>query len=269
MAAFRLLDQDTQYRNDDGTLCAGGQLRFYDTGTTTPKDVYAEAALSTNLGATVDLDAAGRAENDIWLDGEYRVRLYDADSVQIWSRDNVRDIATGGLVPLDPATGTDGQVYKTDGVDPYWDDVREVPDPTGSSGKYLGTDGTLLTWTAFPASVTYDADNLPGGITENSTTITIGNTMIIRGSSTMASTGALTGSKAVTFATAFTGTPHVMVELTGSGGHTPQGAKVGHSVVPTSTGFTFYAYAADEHDSPGWLITNTVAFDYVAIGSIA
>ena len=54
--------------------------------------------------------------------------------------------------------------------------------------------------------------------------------------------------------------------LTGSGGHTPQGARVGWSVVPSTTGFTVYFYAADEHDTPGWLITNTVAFDYRAEG---
>ena len=57
--ATRLLDQKPQYRLADGTLAAGGSLNFYDTGTTTPKNVYGEPALSTNLGSTLTLNSAG------------------------------------------------------------------------------------------------------------------------------------------------------------------------------------------------------------------
>ncbi len=55
---------------------SGGVLKFYEVGTTTPKEVFADYLRSTSIGSEVTLDAGGRAA--IFLDGLYRVALYNS-----------------------------------------------------------------------------------------------------------------------------------------------------------------------------------------------
>ena len=131
--ASRLLDQNAAYRDDEGVICAGGSLTFSVTGTSTPKNVYTDSTLGTSLGPSVDLDASGRAEVDVWLaaDALYRVVLKDASANVIWTRDSVGDANVGGLVPLDPADGDADDVYSTDGINALWRPIREVADPSG------------------------------------------------------------------------------------------------------------------------------------------
>lgn len=66
-------------------------LKFYVTGTTTPKAVYADKYKVTSLGATVTADSAGNFV-PIFLDGTYRVDLLAAGAVTSqtgWPVDNV------------------------------------------------------------------------------------------------------------------------------------------------------------------------------------
>lgn len=81
---------------DDGFPLPGGQLRYYSAGTTTPKVVYSDAALSTSLGSIVSINSAGEAVDGGNVQvmvypgtGAYRVRLYDADDILIWDQDNI------------------------------------------------------------------------------------------------------------------------------------------------------------------------------------
>jgi hypothetical protein len=124
--ASRLLNQAPVYLDASGAPVAGGTLTFYDTGTTTPRSVYAEKALTTDLGNVETLDSAGRSA-DIWLSGSYTVVLKDSDGAQIWSRDNVEAPSE-----LPSQTGNTGKVLKTDGTDPYWDDADSLPDYSGA-----------------------------------------------------------------------------------------------------------------------------------------
>jgi hypothetical protein len=67
-----------KYTEDDHTLLANGQLRFYESGTSTPKVVYSSAS-GTSYGATVELDSTGRPESGpIYYDtdGLYKVEIY-------------------------------------------------------------------------------------------------------------------------------------------------------------------------------------------------
>lgn len=121
--ASRLLNQATTYLDDEGAPVAGGTLYFYDTGTLTPRVVYGEKALTTNLGSTELLDSGGRQVNDIWLSGSYTVVLKDSGGNQIWSRDNVEAPSD-----LPSQSGNSGMALKTDGTDPYWDTLQELPD---------------------------------------------------------------------------------------------------------------------------------------------
>lgn len=264
--AYLLFDNFRQFTADSGALLTGGFLRFTDPLTTLDKTVYADSGLTTPLGAQVTLDAAAKSATAIWVSGQVNVELLDADEVQVGLCEEMGEPTVGGITLPDPSTGDDDDVLSIAGGVYVLRPVREVPDPSGHVGKYVGTDGELIQWTAFPATEDYSADNLPGGIESGTDSYRIGDTLIQRGSSSMAATNALTGNKAVTFTTAYDTAPKVDIMLTGSGGHTPQGAKVGWSVVATTGGFTVYFYAADEHDTPGWLITNAVAFDWRAEG---
>lgn len=86
--AFRITDPAPVFWAEDARA-AGGTVEFYESGTMTPKSVYAEKALTTDLGNEIDLDAEGRLEVDAWGSGAYTVVVKDADGVQISSRDNV------------------------------------------------------------------------------------------------------------------------------------------------------------------------------------
>lgn len=267
--ASRLFDPANQYRDDEGVICAGGKLVFYITNTTTAKNVFSERALSNSLGNSIDLDASGRAEDDFWLasDDLYRVQLYQYVSPgvysQVWSRDDVGDANVGGLVPLDPADGNDGDVYRTDGVDPYWGPVSEVPDMAGHSNEYLTTDGEQAFWTPLAS---YDADNLPGGVVDGTTYLQIGNTMLQMGSGTASTNGTNNVTASVTFSPAFDSAPKIVL--------TPTIASINNSgwtvspaaISGTASGFTANFWADGEHGSTSTTIDSAVTFNWFAMG---
>jgi hypothetical protein len=70
----------------------GGKLYSYIIGTTTPKALYADYALTTPLSNPVILDSNG--EKTIYGNGFYDLKLTDASDVQLW---------TGGSVAFDQA----------------------------------------------------------------------------------------------------------------------------------------------------------------------
>jgi hypothetical protein len=67
----------------DGVNLAGGKVYFYEVGTSTPKDTYTDSGLGTENANPVILNARGEA--DIWLDGDYKIALHDADDVEVWT----------------------------------------------------------------------------------------------------------------------------------------------------------------------------------------
>jgi hypothetical protein len=80
---------------DDNPL-AGGYYKFYAGGTTTPKAVFSDAALSTSLGSQVNLNSAGAPVSGsntpvlIYLNtGTYKAELYDADDTLLFTFDAI------------------------------------------------------------------------------------------------------------------------------------------------------------------------------------
>lgn len=264
--AFLLFDTFRQFTADDGTILAGGSLAFTDPLTTLDKDVYADRALGTSLGPEVTLDAAGRSAQPIWVSGLVNVELLDSDAVQVGLCENMGEDLSGITLP-DPASGDEGDSLTTDGVNWLLQALLAVPDPTSQSGKYLGSDGTAVPlWTAFPASVTYDADHLPGGITSAATRLVVGNYALLIGSGTIPTSGTDSSSVAVTFGTAFTAAPKVVACAT-VGVVTAGGAHASVQAVGASTtGFTAHAYAGAEHGSLATNISTAVTFDFIAWG---
>lgn len=263
---FRLIDQKTQYRDNSGNVLAGGLLYFYVNETTTPKTVYLDPDMADEASNPVELDAAGRTDTDVWLDGVYSVALKTSGGSTVWTLDNVRgpDSEATEL----PALEAD-KFLTNDGAVMSWEEIRQVPDPTGNAGRYLGTDGEALSWTAFDAAVEYDADNLPGGIEQTTTTWRIGNLLFQVGSDTAPTAGAITTSKAVTFATAYDETPlffAISVAAQGVTGDTPS-AHVSSSYAGLSTtGATAHFFAGAENNGGNTNITSTIAFKYLVVG---
>jgi len=108
------------YLDNNGRPLAGGKLYFYETGTSTAKATYSDAAETIPNTNPVELDAAGR-QPDIFFSGLAKVVLTDADGVQVDVADPVgesstADAFTGWVVTVeygvgDTVTGPDGNYY--------------------------------------------------------------------------------------------------------------------------------------------------------------
>lgn len=142
--AFRLYPQFQTFFGELGQLLAGGQLRFFEDDTVTPKDVFGDQALTVNNGTTVTLDSSGRPDVQIWGTGEYFVEVYDSLGVKQGEDIAVESGAGGASIPA----LVNGYFLTNDGAILQWGAVRQVPDPSGNSGRVLGTDGTVLIWQA-------------------------------------------------------------------------------------------------------------------------
>ena len=78
----------------NGETVAGAQLIFYVTGTTTAKNTFSDAGLTTVNPNPVIADFTGRF-GDIFLEsGDYKVVLKDADDAVVWTRDPVAGMST-------------------------------------------------------------------------------------------------------------------------------------------------------------------------------
>jgi hypothetical protein len=270
MARFRLFDPVPQWRDALGALIGtGGKLKFYDTGTTTPRVVYNAPTGGTSLGAELTIDADGRLSEDFYLDGEYRVILTTAADVTVWQRDNVQDVASGGLEIPDAADGSDGQALFTDGTAGgfYWDDVPLIPSQTGNAGKYLTTDGEAL---SFATLATYDADTLPGSFTQTNSAsggFKFGNIRVQWGADTAPNTGTLHSTKAVTFGVAFSGSPYFIAVSPADGSSTGEGAGASAQYEsPNTTGFTASFFVGAEDNGGVAEFNATLPFTWFAIG---
>lgn len=99
MAKTALLFQPVlQFFDNSGSILNGGKLHFYEVGTTTNKDTYADSAKAVTNPNPVILDSAGRPDNsgspiDIWLDGAYKIVLKDSSDNTIRTKDSVTALA--------------------------------------------------------------------------------------------------------------------------------------------------------------------------------
>lgn len=265
--SFRILDQNPVYFDSEGQPVAGGELRFYDSGTTTPKAVFADPALTVNNGSTVGLDATGRANVETWGDGNYRVRLYDALGVQIWEKDDVQQ--SGGAGSSLPALVA-GKFLSNDGAVPSWQIILQLPDPTGSAGRFLTNDGTIPTWAQLPTAAQPDivvtASSFRAGTSANTT-----KKLVLTGSGSAPASSTKTTQVAVVFGEAFTALEAVTLTPT-SGTATSSGALARWAITAKSaTGFTVLfstiTGGTSADNFAGSNINAAIPFDYIAVGT--
>ena len=85
-----------QFFDDSGLPLISGKLYFYETGTLTPKDTFADVNLTIANTNPVILSAAGRQPN-VFFDGSAKVILTSSDTVQIEVRDPEGGSITGNF----------------------------------------------------------------------------------------------------------------------------------------------------------------------------
>ena len=263
--AYRFLDPNPVYFELDGTLiAANGSLTFYSIGTTTPKNTFNAPNLVTANTNPVALDSAGRANVNIWLDGDYTVVLKDDLGATVWTKD-VIDAASGGTtIP----TLVAGQFLSNDGINLDWEAVRQVPDPAGNANRILSTDGANLLWV--------NQQTIPQpDIANTSTSITIGDGTIryrfATGTDTGPSTGTNQSVKSVTFPTPFTQAP-IWIDVKVNKVPISGVALVATAITNiTTTGFTATFDTADRHFAGNAenYINASFPFTWIAIGQVA
>lgn len=269
--AFRVFSKLNTFYGNTAQLLAGGTLKFYEAGTTTPQAVYGDEALTVNNGVTVALDSSGRPSADIWgaAGAAYFVELYDADAVKQGEADNVQDPAGPGT-NIPTLSGNTGKFLTNNGSVMLWQGIREVPDPTGQSGKVLGNDGSNLAWQSLPAAATPDivigANSFRAGVSSDATKF-----LIQAGSDTAPASGTSTTSKNITFPTPYASLLHVSITRTTASASASMGvteAVTGYSPGAASTGVTARFDSADDGGESNWQIVNTVPFTWIAFGFV-
>lgn len=88
----RFINPVPQYLDDAGNPLAEGKLFFFESGTGTDKDTFADVNEKIDNTNPVILSGSGRAPN-IFYTGDAKVILSNADETQFWERDPV---STGG-----------------------------------------------------------------------------------------------------------------------------------------------------------------------------
>lgn len=89
-----------QFFNSNGAPLSGGLLYTYQAGTTTPAATYTTNSGLIQNSNPIQLDAAGRVPEEIWLVETYSYKfvLRDASDVIIWTKDNIYGIADAAVL---------------------------------------------------------------------------------------------------------------------------------------------------------------------------
>jgi hypothetical protein len=257
-----------------GQILAGGSMKFYQAGTTTPQSVYGDPELSVNNGSQIALDSAGRPTVDVWASTTARffIEWYDASSVKQYDLDDVE--VPGGAGQVVPVPG-ENEVLGGDGDNFVLLDVtgKWLPDMAGNANKILGTDGSLASWIAKPADGAAGTSDIV--ISTGSIKWSNGSNHVLKqwAADSVAGGGGLSVSKSVTFPVAYTTAPKVDVQVTGTNPTSAGNIEVKWRVVVTTTGFTVtfdtHTGGSSADLSGNGNLTGTVSFGWEAIGPTA
>lgn len=114
-----VLDEHTQFTDSDGKPLVNGNVYFGTVNAdpvANPITIYSDRDLTTVLANPQPLDAYGRAENKVWLDGRYSIQVNDSDDVQVYqSLDNGESTTDLGREGLSSVSGADDVVASSSG----------------------------------------------------------------------------------------------------------------------------------------------------------
>ncbi|MEN3208651.1 hypothetical protein PUR23_01215 [Methylorubrum populi] len=94
------------------------RAQFFDAGTTTPRAVFADAALATPLGQPVTCDASGRFPRVFLSPGLYRERVFSVTAGDLWNDDGL-GLPAPEEEPVDPTPQIPANAYAITG-DTMW-----------------------------------------------------------------------------------------------------------------------------------------------------
>jgi hypothetical protein len=198
----------------------------------------------------------------------YRVQLYDANGALQFDQDNVSGGGGGGAGGSIPALLT-GKFLTNDGSQLLWADIRQLPDPTGQSGKVLSTDGANFTWIAKPADGAAGAAGTNAAVTVTPSSVKwsggTGDLFYIQSGSGSAPAGGIPStSVAITFPVPFKTLIGVFPITTGNSYATAGKLGIPAITAKTTTGFTVAFDTNTTTDN----IFASVPFDWIALGTI-
>jgi hypothetical protein len=155
-----------QFLDSDGEPLANGYIFTYSAGTTSLKDTFTTDAATVVNPNPIPLDAAGRPQNQIWIQGSYRFDLYDVNDALVKSIDNVTSFTAlneSGDPFFQSFSGTGSQTVFTL-TESLGDDSKDilvfVNDESGDVGYNVQNpsaytlSGTSLTFNSAPSSGT-------------------------------------------------------------------------------------------------------------------
>lgn len=269
MAAYRFFNPAPVFFNLLGLQpINGGSLQFYSINTTTPKNTWSDENLTILNTNPVILDGGGRANTDIFLNGDYTVVCKDSGGSTIWTRDVISGAVAGQTIPA----LVNGQFLSNDGSNLLWSAIRQLPDATASTGQVPVTNGggpsgyTLQNLPSFTNPLTIAA--LSSGLVKmvngaNAVTLTWG-------TDTVAPSGSPVATKAFTFnGVTYNATPRVFATINGGAGiANPSGGIPGSGV--TGINLTGATFNIDTNAFGSTInITQSVPFLWFAIGPVA
>ena len=257
-----------------------GSLTFYEVGTTTEKDTWSryqqgDAYLNPN---PIPLDSAARSSVQIWGEGDYTVVLKDADGETVWTRDWRPEQAGSDELPAKES----GKFLTTDGENWLLDDVRQVPDPTGYSGRVLSNDGANAIWMTAASLVSGlipDAPEIDVDIQANRAVIGDGvssTKLLIQwgtGTATGGGGGVYLINATVAFPVAYGAlwwvglTPNTAAVNAGDSGRLPATSVTGWTPGSGASSITANFATTEDDRSGGSNIQNPIPFGWIAIGT--
>lgn len=93
--AVQMLGIKTKFTDDQGRPLVGGKVHAYFAGTTTYQDTFKDPDMTIINTNPIILDDSGSA--DVYLNGSYRIRIFDKNDVLIEEQDGVTQSASGEI----------------------------------------------------------------------------------------------------------------------------------------------------------------------------
>lgn len=272
MAAFRILNQFPVYLGLSNLPADGGELRFYESGTTDPKSVYADPGLTIDNGPTVGIGSDGRTEVDVWGEGAYRVRLYEADGTLVAEADDV-EIAGGDATTI-PAL-VDGYFLTNNGSLLLWAQLLQLPDPIGQDGKMVVADGASYILVPQPTppvpvepEIVRTGNGAAGSFRAGTSASTTKHFEQWGQATAPANAGAKTTSLAVVYPVAFVDTPRIFITMRGSG-FTNAGSYPDFGLsADSATGFTVKFDSQRGESNSDMNLSSAIPFSWHALGTV-
>jgi len=244
---------------------AGGSVQFYEVGTTNEADTWSryqqgDAYLNPN---PVPLDSTGRLSVEVWGDGDYSVVVKNAEGETISDFDWRPEQAGSDELPAKES----GKFLTTDGENWLLQDVRQVPDNTGMSGRLLSTDGANDIWVTAQSIVGPLIPPAPEPEWEETTdSLQLGETLLQMGTVTTSGTGGHRATATITFPITYTSTPRVFAQVATYASTSFNATGTCSVTGQSNNGATVnYDVNIDDNDG-GWNITGPVTIHWFAMG---